>query len=44
VGNSAVLNEIVGSMEQVSVKSLADAVGVGQVVYEYEVAADAVVT
>lgn len=44
VASSATLNEVVESMEQVSVKSLADAVGVGQIVYEYEVLHDAVQT
>jgi len=42
--HSAALDETVGSMEQVSVKSLADVVGAVQVVYEYEVTPDAVVS
>lgn len=42
--SSAVLNRDVGAMEQVSVKSLADIVGVAHVVYEYEVQHDAVQT
>jgi hypothetical protein len=42
VASSALLNETVASMEQVSVKSLADATGVAQIVYEYEVTPDAV--
>lgn len=40
--SSAVLNREIGSMEQVSVKSLADIVGVAHVVYEFEVQHDAV--
>lgn len=44
VGHSATLNRTVETMEQVSVKSLADATGVGQIVYEYEVFHDAVQT
>lgn len=44
VGHSATLDRTVGTMEQVSVKSLADAVGVGHIVYEYEVTPDAVAT
>lgn len=44
VGHSATLNEVVASMEQVSAKSLADATGVGQIVYEYEVLHDAAQT
>lgn len=35
--SSALLNRAVGSLEQVSVKSLADATGVGHIVYEYQV-------
>lgn len=42
--SSAALNREVGSMEQVSVKSLADATGVAHVVYELEVQHDAVQT
>src|SRR4051812_29879009 len=37
VAHSATLNEVVESMEQISVKSLADATGVAQIVYEFEV-------
>ncbi len=44
VGHSATLNEAVASMEQVSVKSLADAAGVGQIVYEYVIDHDALQT
>lgn len=40
VGHSALLNRAVGSMEQVSVKSLADADGVAQIVYEFDVRYD----
>lgn len=40
--SSALLNEAVGPMEQLSVKSLADVVGVAHIVYEYEVSSDAV--
>lgn len=42
VAHSALLDLAVGSMEQVSVKSLVDTVGVAQVVYEFEVTPDAV--
>lgn len=42
--SSALLNQTVGSLEQVSVKSLADATGVAHIVYEYEVLPDAVVS
>lgn len=42
VAHSGLLNETVATMEQVSVKSLADAVGVGHIVYEFEVTPDAV--
>lgn len=42
VAHSALLDELVGTMEQVSVKSLADATGVAHIVYEYEVTPDAV--
>ena len=44
VASSAVLDRTVASMEQVSVKSLADATGVSQIVFEYEVTPDAVVS
>lgn len=40
--SSALLDETVGSLEQVSVKSLADATGVAHIVYEYEVTTDSV--
>ena len=40
--SSAALNRTVGSLEQVSVKSLADATGVAQIVYEFEMLPDAV--
>lgn len=40
--SSAALNLDVASMAQVSVKSLADVVGVAQIVYEFEVRPDAV--
>lgn len=42
VAHSALLDRAVGSMEQVSAKSLADATGVAQIVYEFETATDAV--
>lgn len=42
--DSSTLNTEVASMGQVSVKSLADVVGVAQVVYEYEVQHDALKT
>lgn len=42
--SSAALNRTVASLEQVSVKSLADETGVAQIVYEYEVLPDAVQT
>lgn len=42
VAHSGLLNETVGAMTQLSVKSLADTVGVAHVVYEYEVTPDAV--
>lgn len=42
--SSALLDENVESMEQVSVKSLADAVGSAHIVYEYESQPDAVVS
>lgn len=38
--SSAVLNQNVSSLQQVSVKSLADATGVAQIVYEYEMQQD----
>jgi len=44
VKHSALLNEVCDTMEQVSVKSLADVVGVAQVVHEYEVLPDSVQT
>lgn len=44
VGHSAVLDRAVATMEQVSVKSLADATGSAQIVYEYVVDHDAVQT
>lgn len=40
--SSALLNREVGSLEQLSVKSLVDATGVAHVVYEYDVQHDAV--
>ncbi len=39
--SSAALNREIGSLEQVSVKSLADIVGVAHIVYEFEVQHDA---
>lgn len=42
--SSATLNLSVASMAQMSVKSLADAVGVAHIVYEYEVQPEAVQT
>jgi hypothetical protein len=44
VGHSGLLNELVDTMEQISVKSLVDATGVAHVVYEYQTASDAVHT
>ena len=44
VAHSATLNETVATMEQVSVKSLADAAGVAHIVYEYETLPSAVQT
>ncbi len=44
VASTGLLDEVVPSMEQISVRSLADATGVAQVVYEYEVTYDAVQT
>lgn len=41
-GHSALLDRSVNSLEQVSVKSLADAAGKAHIVFEYEVTADAV--
>ena len=41
VAHSALLDRVVDSMEQISVKSLADATGTAHVVYEYEVTYDA---
>lgn len=40
--SSALLDRAVASLEQVSVKSLADATGVAHIVYEFEVTSDAV--
>lgn len=42
VAHSGLLDETVGTLEQVSVKSLADATGVAHIVYEFEVTPDAV--
>lgn len=42
VGHSALLDRTLASMDQVSVKSLADAAGKAHVVYEFEVTPDAV--
>jgi hypothetical protein len=42
LGHSALLDRAVATMEQVSVKSLADATGVAHVVYEYQTEQDAV--
>ncbi len=44
VAHSVTLNESVATMEQVSVKSLADATGVAHIVYEYEILPSAVQT
>lgn len=44
VAHSALLDRTVGTMEQISVKTLADTVGIDHVVYEYEVTPDAVAT
>lgn len=44
IAASATLNEALATMDQVSVKSGADTVGKAAVVFEYEVAADAVQT
>lgn len=44
VAHSATLNRDVASMEQVSAKSLADAAGVAQIVYEFDLSPDAVET
>lgn len=44
VAHTTLLDEVVDTMEQISVKSLADATGTAQVVYEYEVMWDAVQT
>lgn len=44
VAHTALLDEVVDTMEQISVKSLADATGTAHVVYEYEVMPDAVST
>ena len=42
VGHSALLDRTLATMDQVSVKSLADAVGKAHVIYEYEITPDAV--
>lgn len=42
--SSALLNRDVESMDQLSVKSLADAAGVAQIVYEFQVREDAAPT
>jgi len=42
LASSALLDLNVATMDQVSVKSLADVVGVAQIVYEFEVRPDAV--
>lgn len=42
VAHSGLLDRVVASMDQISVKSLVDATGVGHVVYEFEVTSDAV--
>lgn len=42
LAHSSALNELVDTMEQISVKSLADATGVAHVVYEYQTTNDAV--
>lgn len=42
VAHTALLNRDIGSLEQLSAKSLADTVGVAQVTYEFEVRPDAV--
>lgn len=42
VAHSAALDRLVESMEQISVKSLADATGVAHVVYEWQATNDAV--
>lgn len=44
IASSATLNRTVASLEQMSVKSLSDATGVAQIVYEFEVLPDAVQT
>lgn len=44
VGHSALLDRSVDTMEQISVKSLADATGVAHVIYEYQTAHDALPT
>ncbi|MCK0507910.1 hypothetical protein [Aromatoleum anaerobium] len=40
--SSALLDRAIGSMTQMSVKSLADATGVAHIIYEYEITPDAV--
>lgn len=42
IGHSALLDRTLAALDQVSVKSLADAVGKAHVVYEFEVTGDAV--
>lgn len=44
IGHTATLNRDVGTMEQISVKSLADATGVAQIVYEFDISPGAVQT
>lgn len=44
VGHSGLLDRTVDTMEQISVKSGADAVGTALIVYEYEVTPDAVLS
>ncbi len=44
VAHSGLLNETIPTMEQISVKSHADAAGVAHIVYEYEILPDAVAT
>jgi hypothetical protein len=44
LANSAVLNEVCASMDQISVKSLADATGTAAIAYEFEVLPDAVIS
>lgn len=44
VASSGLFNRAIPSLEQLSVKSLADATGIAQIVYEFEVTPDAVET